>query len=81
MLEDCKESVILPMLNGEQLEFEIKGLEIMNDDPSDVDVLYARIVDKTGKLQNIVDAIGRPIQLETAKYHKSYNPIFSWKIC
>ena len=30
----------------------------MNDDPSDVDVLYGKIVDKTGKLQSIVDAIG-----------------------
>ena len=61
MLEDCKESVILPILEGETLEFEIKGLEIMNDDPSDVDVLYAKIVDQTGKLQKIVDAIGKSL--------------------
>ena len=30
----------------------------MNDDPSDVDVLYGRVKDSTGKLQIIVDSIG-----------------------
>ena len=58
LLEDCKENVILPLLDGDQLEFEISGLEIMNDDPSDVDVLYGRVKDSTGKLQIIVDSIG-----------------------
>ena len=45
-------------MDGDQLEFEISGLEIMNDDPSDVDVLYGRVKDSTGKLQSIVDSIG-----------------------
>ena len=58
MLADCKNNIIEPHLSGGKLEFEISGLEIMNDDPSDVDVLYGKIVDKTGKLQSIVDAIG-----------------------
>ena len=58
MLDDCKESIILPVLDGGQLEFEISGLEIMNDDPSDVDVLYGKVKDSSGKLQKIVDSIG-----------------------
>lgn len=58
MLEDCKENIILPVLDGDQLEFEISGLEIMNDDPSDVDVLYGKVKDSSGKLQKIVDSIG-----------------------
>ena len=57
LLADCKENVILPLLADTKLEFEITGLEIMNDDPSDVDVLYGKVVDKTGRLQNIVDGI------------------------
>ena len=61
MLEECKENIILPLLGADRLSFNICGLEIMNDDPSDVDVLYGKIVDKSGKLQNIVDAIGTMI--------------------
>ena len=57
-MEDCKEHVILPILEGDQLEFEISGLEIMNDDPSDVDVLYGKVKEPSGKLQKIVDLIG-----------------------
>ena len=58
MLDDCKENILLPVLGGDQLEFEISGLEIMNDDPSDVDVLYGKVKDTSGKLQQIVDSIG-----------------------
>ena len=58
MLDDCKENIHLPVLGGDQLEFEISGLEIMNDDPSDVDVLYGKVKDTSGKLQRIVDSIG-----------------------
>ena len=58
LLADCKESIVLPILHGKKLSFEISGLEIMNDDPSDVDVLYGKILDKSGKLQQIVDALG-----------------------
>ena len=35
----------------------LKGLEIMNDDPSEVDVLYAKIDDPTGRLQLIADRV------------------------
>lgn len=33
LLEDCKESIILPLLGAAGLNVEISGLEIMNDDP------------------------------------------------
>lgn len=31
------------ILGGDKLFVDIKGLEVMNDDPSDVDVLYAKV--------------------------------------
>ena len=33
LLEDCKDSIILPLLGACDLHVEIAGLEIMNDDP------------------------------------------------
>ena len=32
-----------PILRGEDLRVRLQGLEYMNDDPSAVDVLYAKI--------------------------------------
>ena len=75
MLADCKNNIIVPHLSGGKLEFDISGLEIMNDDPSDVDVLYGKIVDKTGKLQSIVDAIGM-YQFVQVKFY--FNHYMSW---
>ena len=33
-----------PILKGEGLHYTIRGLEYMNDDPSAVDVLYAKVL-------------------------------------
>ena len=33
LLEDCKESIIIPLIGTSDLEVEVSGLEIMNDDP------------------------------------------------
>ena len=42
----------------QQLEISVNGLEIMNDDPAEVDVIYAKIVEENSeKLQEIVDFI------------------------
>jgi len=57
ILLDCKEHVILPLLGSETLSFEVEGLEYMNDDPAEVDVLYVKIKDETGILQQIADMI------------------------
>merc|ERR1712066_173945 len=55
ILMDSQESIIQPLLQGRSLEFSIEGLEIMNDDPADVDVLYGKVRDDSGILQRIVD--------------------------
>ena len=55
---DCKENIIQPLLLDKTLEFSIEGLEIMNDDPAAVDVLYGKIQDDSGALQRIVDGLG-----------------------
>ena len=72
LLEDCKESLLLPILNDCGLEFEISGLEIMNDDPSDVDVLYGKVIEKSGKLQNIVDALGNVLIKNLIKNNSNF---------
>ena len=58
ILMDCKENIIQPLLLDKSLEFSIEGLEIMNDDPAAVDVLYGKIQDDSGALQRIVDGLG-----------------------
>ena len=58
ILMDCKENIIQPLLLDKTLEFSIEGLEIMNDDPAAVDVLYGKIQDDSGALQRIVDGLG-----------------------
>jgi len=42
---------------GDKLFVDIKGLEVMNDDPSDVDVLYAKVECKNDTLQKLADEI------------------------
>ena len=46
------------------IEIEIKGIEIMNDDPDRVDVLYARIIDDSGRLQRLSDALVSSLEAE-----------------
>ena len=43
--------LIRPLFDGEELEVSIQGLEIMNDDPGEVDVLYAKVEEQSGRLQ------------------------------
>lgn len=44
LLEDCRKTFIKDMLvNSKGLEVHIKGLEYMNDDPSQADVIYAKV--------------------------------------
>jgi activating signal cointegrator complex subunit 1 len=43
-LTDCQEAVIKPFFqNRDKLTLKLQGVEIMNDDPSQVNVLYAKI--------------------------------------
>lgn len=43
--------------NGTKLRFRLKGLEIMNDDPTEVDILYAKCIFEDGNrlVQQIAD--------------------------
>nr|XP_022345639.1 activating signal cointegrator 1 complex subunit 1-like [Crassostrea virginica]XP_022345640.1 activating signal cointegrator 1 complex subunit 1-like [Crassostrea virginica] len=58
-LEECKTSLIEPILRGEDLRVRLQGLEYMNDDPSAVDVLYAKIQpgDQAERLQILADRL------------------------
>jgi len=58
-LEWCKQEIIEPLLKKEGMRISIKGLEYMNDDPSEVDVLYAQLymADESDSLQVIADRI------------------------
>ncbi|OQV24521.1 putative Activating signal cointegrator 1 complex subunit 1 [Hypsibius exemplaris] len=56
-LTECFADGLWRELNEGPLHCRLKGLEIMNDDPSEVDVLYAKIEDPTGRLQQIADSV------------------------
>lgn len=57
LLEECRDQVLEPVLGQEDLVFNLTGLEYMNDDPGEVDVLYCGVKDDTGRLQEAVDRI------------------------
>ena len=47
-----------PLFQGHALKVRVRGIEVMNDDPSEVKVLYAKVEDPSeGLLQEIVDKI------------------------
>nr|XP_047130286.1 activating signal cointegrator 1 complex subunit 1 [Hydra vulgaris] len=71
--------------NGEKLCIHLKGLEYMNDDPSEVDVLYAKVEDSTKRIQNFVDELVKTLssfpcvrkEKESVKLHATLmNTIF-----
>lgn len=55
-LQDCKELVVDSVLQG-PLYVKLQGLNYMNDEPSSVDVLYAKVISE--ELQDICDGIAR----------------------
>ncbi|XP_051153858.1 activating signal cointegrator 1 complex subunit 1 isoform X2 [Leptopilina boulardi] len=57
-LIDCKKDIIDPFLkdNG-PINLVIKGIEIMNDDSSEVKILYAKVVDSENVFQTLADNI------------------------
>jgi len=57
ILQDCKETLILPKQGENPFQIEIAGLEIMNDDPGEVDVLYGKVNDPNGNLQEVAERI------------------------
>uniref|UniRef100_A0A915KIY2 K Homology domain-containing protein n=1 Tax=Romanomermis culicivorax TaxID=13658 RepID=A0A915KIY2_ROMCU len=62
VLDSCYKEVIKPALQKfTSKKFLLKGLDYMNDDPSEVNVLYAKVFDENGQepiqLQTLVDQI------------------------
>lgn len=55
LLEECRNTFIQEILESKPLDIHIKGLEYMNDDPSQVDVLYAKVEDSSNRIQQIAD--------------------------
>lgn len=54
-LQDCKEMIIEPVLKNQPLNVKLVGLDYMNDDPSCVDVLYAKV--QSDELQEIANGV------------------------
>ncbi|KAK3576538.1 hypothetical protein CHS0354_018044 [Potamilus streckersoni] len=57
VLRRCQQDLVNPILKGEPLHCHVRGLEYMNDDPAEVDVLYAKVDDDSDRLQMLVDRI------------------------
>ncbi|PIK51488.1 putative activating signal cointegrator 1 complex subunit 1-like [Apostichopus japonicus] len=59
LLQICQKEVVEPILQGERLDVDVRGLECMNDEPGKVRVLYAKVEprNKTNKLQLIADGL------------------------
>ncbi|XP_069677195.1 activating signal cointegrator 1 complex subunit 1 isoform X6 [Periplaneta americana] len=57
----CKESIVQPLLRGETLAVRMVGVEYMNDDPAEVDILYGKVHvegnDNSHVLQDLADGI------------------------
>ena len=59
VLSRCKEEILEEILERKPLRIKVGPLEIMNDDMSEVDVVYARVeaIDGSDKLQQMCDKI------------------------
>lgn len=59
VLEECKEAVVRPALSGKKLRLVMCGIDIMNDEFSNVDVLYGKVNCKNDDidLQEFADSI------------------------
>lgn len=57
ILRTSKEELMSQILNKSPLTVSVDGIEYMNDDPGEVDVLYAKIADPTGKLQALSERL------------------------
>uniref|UniRef100_A0A183I5E9 KH domain-containing protein n=1 Tax=Onchocerca flexuosa TaxID=387005 RepID=A0A183I5E9_9BILA len=84
-LETVINTRVREILNGKPLEVEIKGLEIMNDDPARVHVLYA--LTSSDKLPDVVNTIAEAMsdtgfapQQDSVKIHLTLmNTRYMWE--
>ena len=45
ILQDCYDNFIRPLTSGQQIRVKVEGIDCMNDDPKQVNVLYAKVHD------------------------------------
>jgi len=60
VLNKCADRIVRLVLEDKPLKIQVKGIEYMNDDPAEVDVLYAKVFSQAGsnrKLQNLADQL------------------------
>jgi len=59
ILQECREEVVERILRKRSLAVRAQGVEYMNDDPAEVDVLYAVVqsVDGSNSLQQVADSV------------------------
>jgi activating signal cointegrator complex subunit 1 len=57
LLEECSVALKKRYLEGQPTTVKVHGVECMNDDPTEVNVLYAKVtfIDESSRLQNLVD--------------------------
>ncbi|XP_078043517.1 activating signal cointegrator 1 complex subunit 1 [Augochlora pura] len=57
-LNYCKENIIKPVIEKYgQIHICLQGLSIMNDDPTETKVLYAKVIDENNSLQQLANEI------------------------
>ncbi|XP_034230983.1 activating signal cointegrator 1 complex subunit 1 [Thrips palmi] len=78
-LQDCQRDIVEPLLQKRPLRLSVYGIEYMNDDPAEVDVLYGKVKDLNENLilQELADGIIKyfsntglmPKQFDSVKLH------------
>lgn len=76
IMEDYKRTHIISLTGSKPLKINIKGLEYMNDDPSQVDVLYAKVnqINEENSIQIIADDLMRKF-CEAGLTKKQYDSV------
>ena len=81
LLDDCRKTFIKDLLfTVKDLDVHIKGLEYMNDDPSEVDVIYAKVnpIDSDGKSLDLIQTISNKLMkkfVESGLSKKQYDSV------
>lgn len=56
-LKNCKETIIDPMMQGKPLTVTVKGVDVMNENPSSANIVFAKVA--SDELQAIADGIAQ----------------------
>lgn len=79
VLTDAKEKVVMPLLQGHlPLKIRVKGLSYMNDDPKDINVLYANVEEfdsTSGVLQQLANEVVAYFSREGLMKKEDWDPV------